>query len=376
MAVISDIHFGHRRNPTERIVRNIMEAFPDNATTAALDLIEIAGDVFDDLLYLNDPDVVHVCACITHLLHLSARYDIQIDIVEGTPLHDRKQSMWFTTLNEHHKIGANVNYYTGLNIVYLPKFDINVLYIQDEYPGGPAKALQAFRDTLKAKGLEKVDLAIMHGQFDFQAPAHFHAPVHDSKAYLELVSELIFIGHDHKHKQLDNRIYVQGSFDRLAQGYETPKGHMRALWQKDGKWDVKFVENVNALRFDTISCLGLTLEETLAKITKHIETLPDESFVRVEADEGNPILTNMETLIRMRPLLDWSKIVRSKVEEEIAPLTDVDTTYIPITITPDNLTELTLERMAGSGASGSAMEIAQELLEELFPWNQPQQQTE
>lgn len=368
-AVISDIHLGHRHNPTERIVVNLKKAFPRNAETASLDVIYIAGDVFDTLITYDDPDIGYITQWIIYMLTLCQEYGIMLVVLEGTPSHDREQSKNFEYLNDVYQIGCDLRYIKTLSIEYFPEFDVNVLFVPDELAGGPEKTLQDVKDMMRSKGLEKIDHAIMHGQFEFQLPAHVNAPKHNSIAYLELVEGHISIGHDHTEKHHDSgRIHAQGSFDRLGHGYESPKGHMRFLQQMDGSWDIKFVVNEDAMQFITIDCNGLSLEETFDKIEKRVEPFTERSFFRIRAQSDHPIFTNMDSLIRLGPLHSWTKDAeRTKVDESVVPLTEEDTRFIPITITRENLVELVLDRIVLNGATGPVMDAAEDILLELFP---------
>ena len=56
IACISDIHLGNKRNNARNIIKNLYAAFPDNSKTGELDIIFIAGDVFDSLFSLSDND--------------------------------------------------------------------------------------------------------------------------------------------------------------------------------------------------------------------------------------------------------------------------------------------------------------------------------
>lgn len=368
MASVSDIHFGHPHNAASDIAANLKLAFPfDSVETAALDIIFIAGDFFDRLLSLNDPETIDIDVFIVYLLRLCKQHNILLFVLEGTASHDRGQSARFETLNRVAKIHAPLKYIKELSIEYLAGFDIHMLFVPDDLPGGPAKTLETVRDMMRSKGLEQVDFAVMHGQFAFQLPSHVDAPKHDEQAYLDLVKELIFIGHDHTHKQLD-RIYVHGSFDRTGHGYESPKGHIRASKHTDGRWDVTFVENKLAMKFITVDATGLDLEATIAKVREVVQTLPDGSYVRVRSEANSPIFMHMDTLIRERPLIGWSKDPQRKKEDELAPLVAEDAIFIPIAITRENIVELMLEQMAKNGASGAVMDKSQEILGELFPW--------
>lgn len=371
-AVVSDIHLGHNKNPAERIVKNLFAAFPDNADTASLDIIFIAGDIFDDVLFFNDEDIVEIKWWINSLLHLCKKYNIKLRILEGTPGHDRKQSAYFSSENEINQIGADLKYIENLEIEYIEGLDIHVLYVPDELPGGPDTTLRNVKDMLRAKGIEQVDHAIMHGLFKFQLPNHVeNVATHDAQEYLQLVKHNIFIGHDHTHKQFD-RIYVQGSFDRLGHGYESPKGHMRAKFQPDGTWEIRFVENTNAMMFVTVNCMGLPLDDTLDLVRGQVAALPDDSHVRIRAESNHPVFTSMDSLLRIGPCLHWAKDPQRDKEKALAPLAETSSRFVPISITADNLAHLLLEKIANEGASGAIMDASVEILEDLFPSKKPQ----
>lgn len=363
MAVVSDIHFGHRRNGTRDIARNFRAAFPDNAATAQLDIIWLAGDIFDDLFSLNDEDVLEVDLVIAYLLRICKKHDIVLRVLEGTPSHDWKQSHRFEHINEVTGIGADLKHVKDLSIEYIERFGITVLYVPDEWDNTET-TLSQIHELLRAKGLDQVDYAIMHGQFEYQLPAHVKAPKHSSEAYLKLVKELIFIGHVHLHSRYD-RIIAQGSFDRLSHGEEGPKGHVRAKVYANGNRDVVFVENEGAMKFVTVRCTDLSLEDTLNEVDDQVGDLPDGSQVRVEANHDHPIFTNMEVLIRRYPLFAWSKLPREDVTEEVALVEDA-TVFVPITINRDNLPALLLKRVADADVSQAVFDAAEALLKEVL----------
>jgi hypothetical protein len=369
-AVFSDIHFGHNRNPAYRIARNLMAALPDDPDTASLDVIFIAGDLFDNLMMFNDEDIFEVKYFINYLLQLCKKHNIKLRVLEGTPLHDRKQSKYVTMENKIGQIGTDLKYIDTIDIEYMEDLGIHVLYIPDEPPGGSGPALQTVKDLLRARGLEQVDIAVMHGLFRFQIEYVDSSITHDEQEYLKIVKHNISIGHDHTAKSFEqdgHGIYVQGSFDRLGHGYETPKGHMRFKWMPDGTWQIRFIENIHAMRFDTLDCTGMSLEETYAFIGDRIGDLPDHSHVRVKAESNHPVFSSMEVLLRMGPLLHWKKEpVRDKAKA-IAPVAETETRYVPIRITPDNLASLILEKIASEGASGALLDASVELLQDLFP---------
>lgn len=373
-AVVSDIHLGHNKNPASRIVRNLFTAFPDNEDTASLDIIFIAGDVFDDVLFFNDEDIDDVKWWVNSLLHLCKKHRIKLRVLEGTPGHDRKQSEYFVWENEINNIGCDLKYIDKLDIEYMEDLDIHILYVPDELPGGPETTLRNVKDLMRARGIEQVDHAVMHGLFRFQLPNHVeNVATHDAQEYLRLVKHNIFIGHDHTNKEFE-RIFVQGSFDRLGHGYETPKGHMRAKHRPDGSWEIRFIENTDAMMFVTVNAMGLPLDDTLDLVRQMAGNLPDDSHVRIRAESNNPVFTSMDSLLQIGPTLNWAKDPQRDKEKALAPLAETNQRYVPISITPQNLGELLLEKIANDGASGEIMDASIEILEDLFPESMKQRE--
>jgi len=357
------LHLGHRKNPTAEIIENLKKAFPDNAETAELDIIFLAGDVFHDLMNLSDEEVWDIKFWVAHFLRLCKKHDILVRVLEGTPSHDWKQSEIFPNTNTLAGIGAELKYVKELSIEYIERYGITVLYVPDEWETTTDKTLSQVHELLKAKGLTKVDYAIMHGTFDHQLPSYVKSPVHNASAYLSLVKNLILIGHIHTYTQFD-RIIAQGSFDRLAHGEEEPKGHIRATVRDNGKYQITFVENKGAKKFITVHCFGLTLPDTLALIEEKVKDLPANSFVRVEADSDNPIFENMEMLIRQFPFYSWSKLPSKTIEEEKS-IVDKEELFVPITLTKDNLKGLLIERMVNNGASDLMLDAANSIMVEV-----------
>jgi DNA repair exonuclease SbcCD nuclease subunit len=366
LATVSDVHLGHHQNPASRITRNLRKAFADDAAMAILDIIFIAGDLFDRQLTFAHEDVPAIERWMTSFLRLAVKHDVVLRVVEGTPRHDWKQSLKLIQLNEDHQIGANIRYIPSLEIEYIPEIERHVLYIPDQFTDSTDKTLAMVKDAIAAKGLKKVDLAIMHGHFDVQVPDIPDIPKHSSEEYLALVEELIFIGHDHHHT-VHGRIIAQGSFDRLAHGEEEPKGHVRATLHGDGNYEAKFVPNENALQFVSIDCQGLSAEESILKIRPIANSLPDESHVRLLVDVKHPLTKNMNVLHRAWPLLNWTKpkVIKPKDKENPTERVTAPKKYVSFAITPQNIQAMLLERVAKDCEDSRIMDHAKSILEEL-----------
>lgn len=349
IACVSDIHLGNKRNSAGLITEALDAAFPDNAETAKIDILFLAGDVFDRLLDLNYEDITYIDLWIARTIRLCAKYDIVLRILEGTPSHDWKQSERFTTMHKVMQLPVDLKYVKELSIEYIERFGIHVLYVPDEWGPSPDDALVEVKEKMRELGLAKVDYACMHGQFEYQLPAHIkNMPRHDSAQYLDLVKHYIFIGHIHTHSRYQ-RIVAQGSFDRLKHNEEEAKGHVRSRVGK-GVDEVFFIENKLARRYVNIKCYGLSSEESLRTIATKIESLPWNACVRIEAEKNNPIFGNMNEVVRLSPTFTWSKLPKDQEEEEQeAFYEEQEDDFIPITITRDNIESLITPRLTKLG---------------------------
>jgi DNA repair exonuclease SbcCD nuclease subunit len=369
MAVVSDIHLGHARNSSKAIVEALDAAFPDNTETGELDIIFLAGDVFDRLLDLPNNDVSEIQMWMQRLLWICSKHNISLRVLEGTPSHDWRQSKSFEDVLKMTNYKLDFKYVTDLSIEHVERFGVNVLYVPDEWGISSQNTFEQVQKLLEINNLTKVDYAIMHGQFDYQAQWEKHKSTkdtvsHDSQAYLDIVKHYIFIGHIHTHSTFD-RIIAQGSFDRLSHGEEEPKGHVRATVNENGEKNFFFVENKLARIYKTVNCKKLDLQQTLEYVKKKVEGLPLLSCVRVSADATHPIFGNMNQLANMYPLIIWTKL--PKVADSKKVVVVEETQYsAPIAITKENVSFLLKERMIKSGTDHAQIELGMQLLSKLI----------
>ncbi len=364
IATISDVHLGSKNTPTLDILSNLRAAFPDDEETAQLDLICLVGDVFDTLLTVNHPDFSEIKIWISDFLRLCKKYDIVLFVLEGTPSHDWWQSQLFVTLNQTGRIGANLKYVKDISVEYEPSLDIWVGFVPDESAPTTEQTLSQLKSQLQTKGLDKVDLMFMHGQFEYQLPAHVKAPKHDTASYLAITKSLIFIGHVHTHSSY-MRIFAQGSFDRLKHGEEEAKGHLRATIYADGTYEVTFVENLGARKYVTVFCYGLSVEESLIEIERQVRNLPFNSAVRLEASPTHPLFADMDVLMREYPSFVWTKNPKDLDKKEEEEMENDDTAFVAITINSENITKLLMERLANLGLDAELLSIAEAKINEV-----------
>ena len=89
VGVASDIHLGHARNKAEFIIANLNHCFSNDAYFSTVDLVVLAGDVFDNGMPLSSEDVSHIDMWVAKLLRLCHKHKVMLRVLEGTPSHDR-----------------------------------------------------------------------------------------------------------------------------------------------------------------------------------------------------------------------------------------------------------------------------------------------
>jgi DNA repair exonuclease SbcCD nuclease subunit len=312
IASISDIHLGHASTPTEEIIERLKEAFPDDHTTAELDLLILAGDVFDQILLLPDTSSYAILRWISGLLKVCKKHDVVVRVLEGTPGHDRGQGRHFVEINETSRIGADVRYVDILEVELLDRLGISLLYIPDEWERNPDVTWEQAQRAVREAGLEQVDVAVMHGMFEYQLPAHLNFTHHRSERYLKLVKGPILIGHVHTCSNYE-RIYVAGSFDRIKHAEQEDKGHWRLHVQPSmTEISATFIVNKKATRYDTIDCTNLTVDEWMDTVHDRCLELLEftdqglrKAFVRLQHTDDQPVSEHIDTLRKRYPFIGW-----------------------------------------------------------------------
>lgn len=359
---MGDVHLLHNKTSTDHILKNLTKAFPDNAETGELDLIIIAGDLFDRLVYYPDPNISIIRRWMFLFLHMCKRRDIVVRVLEGTPSHDWKQSVHFITENEVADIGCDIKWVESLSIEHIERFGINVLYVPDEWKHQTDDVWKDVCKEMSEKGLEQVDFTILHGAFNYQLPSHVPVPTHIPERYMGITKYFVFGGHIHRRSQYGN-ILAAGSFDRLTHGEEEDKGHYRVVVDRNNvDHEIRFVVNEGAKLYKSVDCTGLTLDVALTKIDQMVDTLPIDSHVRIIAEKGSPILVGFKEVVD-RYRLHWitqkpvgeEKINREAVSRIITPFT-------PAAITPDNIIGMVMERARQRTDDPVLIAAVQELL--------------
>lgn len=348
IAVLSDVHLGHRKTPVEGTIEALKRAIPDDETSSRLDAIFITGDLFDRFLNLPNEVVFEIHAWIAHLLRVCKRRDIVLRVLEGTPSHDWKQARLVESINVHAGINADARHVTELSIETIDRFGATLLYLPDEWSSDNDDTWRQVTELLQDYGLTQVDFVLMHGAFDYQLPSHVNVPTHDPDRYASIARHYVFCGHVHKSSQYKN-ILVPGSTDRLAHNEEEPKGHWLLDVYENGDDRIVFVENELAKVYKTIDVSGLSQSDALETLETTIRDLPMESHVRVQATGDDPVAATLEIMRKKYPNYQWTSKTTTAAKLGRDTLVDLRATFQSKPITKDTVEDMIKEELVGMG---------------------------
>lgn len=349
--VLSDIHLGSKRNKTEEIIKNLDTFFENYGPGTAyvdLDIIFIAGDLFDRLLDMNDDDTHFIKLWLDRLTRFCERYNIIFRVLKGTPSHDWNQSSQLETIWKISKTSANVGYVSTLSIEHIPELDLHVLYVPDEWSSSTDETLKQVRALMASMQIKKVSIAIMHGLFNYQLPGIGSAHIkHDETSYLDIVEHFINIGHIHTHSTYE-RILAQGSFDRLRHNEEEPKGAMLMFLDPVVGNRYFFIENKGAKIFKTLTLKSQDVAKSLEYVAKQLSKLPEDSYIKIKAPKNHGLYIGFDELKLKFPLFNFSK-GSLEDEEETAYNNRVndmlDVAYASVQIDKENISALLWKEM-------------------------------
>jgi hypothetical protein len=334
---------------------------------AQLDLLVIAGDLFERQLEYNHPASGRILLFVDKLLDECSKYGCMLRVLEGTPSHDNKQNKIFDDLYATGRYSCNMKYVDTLSIEYIPEWDVRVLYVPDKIR---TTVQEIWDDTVKLldeQGVTYVDFAVMHGAFRHQLPP-MAKEVFIPEDWLRIVKHWILIGHVHFHS-IYERIAAGGSFDRLIHGEEAPKGFLQGTMNFHGdvnRDEIYFIENTQAKKYVTVDCYEEeSVEVSLAKIERIVSKLPNDSYVKIRANKGNPIFANMPEVMKFNLTITWTKDEKLIDEEETREQAEKEEgleDWIPPHIDRSNIVDLTINRLVAKSVSGETIALARKIL--------------
>ncbi len=346
--VLSDIHLGHNKTPTEFITHNLRIWFKDYEhlfNINNLDAIFISGDVFDRLLSPNSIESMEAYTWLSELAKYCSENNIKLRILEGTPSHDWKQTKLLYKIIGNLHLDIDFKYYEDVDIevIRTDNAEVSVLYIPDEIRETSEETYELVKSTLKKHNMEKVDIVIMHGAFNYQLPVKGLDFLHNEDDYLSITNDLVIVGHIHNQSIFKNNKYKSfilcpGSFDRLTFADEDiKKGGWLVEINEDGV-NTMFLENRLAINFKTIDIS----DKNINSYKKIIESIPKYSNIRLIVNEENNVNELVKYVKSVRPDINIVVKVNKTKNNNENKVENVSHTF---KITEDNIRELIYEEL-------------------------------
>lgn len=285
--VITDLHLG-LFNKTEKLVYNLINYFNKNKKAIAkADVLVLDGDTFDKLLSSNSMEYKLSIKFIAYLVRFCKDNNIKLRVLEGTPSHDNKQMEAITEIisREYGMSSIDYKYISTIEVEYMKDYDKHILYVPDKMADSGEEIQELVSTVLSSKGLSKVDLIFMHGNFNYQLPIKLKSGLSEL-FFLDICRYYIVIGHIHL-RSIFKRIIAPGSFDRLEVNNEGPKGGVFLYIGKTiDESSFKFLDNLDAMRYDTLILLNLSSKEVYRKVKNHIDinNLSQYDHIRLKVD--------------------------------------------------------------------------------------------
>lgn len=371
IAFISDIHLGNRLVPAANTIKGLVHSFSDTVM-GKLDMVVIAGDLFDSELTLSQDAVIDIQLWMIYFLKRCRRFNVKLRSLEGTPSHDRGQNSQLPLLNSaiSKDEQADLRYYDKLTIDHEEDYDMDFLYVPDEWRHDVNDTWNEVLELLGNHGIDKVDFSIMHGMFKYQIPEAYNMVGHSEDNYLSITRRYITIGHVHTMTTFD-RILAQGSFDCVRHGEPGTKGFFIVKSHENQIDDkITFMENKHVTPFTTIDICGVKYGDAVVLIEKEIyaHTLSKRKALHIRLAMPNDDIAKgiYSGFKKDFPDYIWSnKIVKPKLKPG-----DVDLVAKKIEFKPINkntINGLILEDMksANENIGDDILEEAMEILNRL-----------
>lgn len=260
----SDEHTIHPHTATQHILANI-DKVRNFVNPETIDMEVWGGDLCHDNTHTSDPDFIFLQNWVKEYLNDCHKRKITVRILAGTSSHDWEMPQMFELLKP--KGSPYIKYIDKLEIEFIEDFNISILYVPDNFGNKPKDEIYEEALALIANnGLKQVDFIFLHGAFDYQLPpvADKGNNLYNAKAWSLLAKKIILSGHIHIPSTKYN-IHCSGSFDRIQFGEMHPKGAYEVLFN-DENVIPKFIENKNAMIYDTINIVPETSAKELIRI--------------------------------------------------------------------------------------------------------------
>lgn len=342
---ISDIHLGCRRLFADWMVANLLNLILP--LIPQIDLLVIEGDLYDTAVGFADVPAIYIVRFIATLLKACDEHNVTVRVLRGTFSHDRTQCAIIPELYTASKATNDVKYMDKIQLEYIERFDMRVVYIPDNVPYQSSDdVIVAVKDLMATMGWDTVDYAYVHGSFDHTLPAVAarHCKVLFRVEQFDFVTRYVVVGHIHQHS-IKGHVINNGSVDRLCHGEEEPKG-LVLIDDQVNEAKITFVENTKATRFVTYDISHLDGEES--HLTDYIEEqltllpLDVQKHIRIIHPRADIRGAVTQYLRNKFPLVRFTHDKGAGVEnaEEVETIVDIDDDDAGVAITEEVLPQL------------------------------------
>lgn len=341
LGVSSDQHLLHGNLGVDRVIKALVNAFPDDSKTAELDMIAYTGDFWNHEVSKSHPEMHKIDDYIGWRLNQAKKHNYAVRVLKGTETHDRDQCRVWASMHKAIDPDIDFKYIDRVCIEHHPVMG-DILYVPDNWKPDLDDVWADVCAVLEEHNLKMVDWVFMHGAMDFLIPKYLHnrIKVHSSKRYGSIARKYVICGHIHTPGQCGN-VISPGSIERSSHGEEEPKGSWRINCGASSD-EIIFQENKNARLAVTWDYNEEVDEETVMdSIILRAHAIPDidyleDASIRLITPKGSFIHRNMKHLEKVYPNVKWMTLDPKEKKTDIATVTstlevsadvDVATTY-------------------------------------------------
>lgn len=272
----SDWHLGHKSIPYNVMCDRYRKLFFPRLKD--IQLLVVAGDMFDSALSLAEHHVDDILLFLTDLIDECIKNNVTILLMRGTFSHDRDQIRVFYTLAQNKGMGDNCIYLSTISAVSL--FGRRFVLLPDDLPyKDSGEILKEVQVVLKAKGWDTVDYVIAHGYFEHVVPVGVPAPkICYKHTQFPFVTRMLVSGHYHTSSVTsfkDLLMLYNGSPERGKHGEEEDKGAWLITDTKGKPLRVQFLKNEATTPFKSYS-KDLTEDNAIDFWRKEFESYKNE----------------------------------------------------------------------------------------------------
>lgn len=313
--VLADVHIGKKddKKLKEELDSHFFDFIRSTHKESGLDLIVIAGDLFDRVLRFNEYSGLLAIDFMTNLEEFCFDNNIYLRILKGTKSHDYSQLDVFTNLEEQFSNFKIIRKVATESLIIKDK-EFKILYLPEEYPSDPTSYYEEYFDVKK----NTYDLTFGHGMIDFVAFTGYEddseneakgTPTHEAKTLMKITAGPVIFGHIHDFKEYKDQVYYPGSFTRYSFDTQEDKGflYVEVDMTNSAKYEVSFYENDSAPTYGVIFIDELDYKDSNDLIRLVNKMRKDFDFVKIKTNDKNNLnivrqITESDTSIKIQAL--------------------------------------------------------------------------